>query len=198
MNDARELLAMAASLVVDEGMDYAGAKHKATRTLGWRGAQPDNELLEDAVREHIAIFHADTQAAELRALRELALRWMTRLAPLRPHLAGAVWRGTATRRSALLIDLYCDDPKTAEIMLIDQGLDFDVGTLPGRGRDALDVLSLSVPCPALRDSATLHLRVNDHDALRGALKPDARGRSWRGDAQALQRLLDASPAQPAP
>jgi hypothetical protein len=26
--------------------------------------------------------------------------------------------------------------------------------------------------------------------LRGALKPDARGQTWRGDAAALQRLLE--------
>jgi hypothetical protein len=36
---------------------------------------------------------------------------------------------------------------------------------------------------------TVHLIVNDHDDLRGALKPDARGRTWRGDLAALQRLM---------
>jgi hypothetical protein len=36
---------------------------------------------------------------------------------------------------------------------------------------------------------TVHLVVNDHDDLRGALKPDARGRTWRGDLAALQRLM---------
>jgi len=36
---------------------------------------------------------------------------------------------------------------------------------------------------------TLHLAVRDLDAQRGALRPDARGRSWRGDAAALQRLV---------
>jgi hypothetical protein len=35
---------------------------------------------------------------------------------------------------------------------------------------------------------TLHLLLHDLDDLRGALKPDARGRSWRGDLAALQRL----------
>jgi hypothetical protein len=35
----------------------------------------------------------------------------------------------------------------------------------------------------------VHLHVNDHDDLRGALKPDAQGRSWRGDLVALRRLL---------
>jgi hypothetical protein len=31
--------------------------------------------------------------------------------------------------------------------------------------------------------------VRDLDDQRGALKPDARGRSWRGDLGALRRLL---------
>jgi hypothetical protein len=32
--------------------------------------------------------------------------------------------------------------------------------------------------------------VRDHDDLRGALKPDARGRTWRGDLAALRRLTE--------
>jgi hypothetical protein len=32
--------------------------------------------------------------------------------------------------------------------------------------------------------------VRDFTELRGALKPDARGRTQRGDADALRRLLD--------
>jgi exodeoxyribonuclease-3 len=39
------------------------------------------------------------------------LRWMARLADFRPHLSGAVWRGTATRLSDVHLDLYCDDSK---------------------------------------------------------------------------------------
>jgi hypothetical protein len=192
MTDAQDLLSMAAALIVDEGMDYGTAKAKAARALGRRGPLPSSEALEAAVREHIAVFHADEQPTELRALRQLALQWMRRLEAFRPHLAGAVWRGTGTRRSPLIIDLYCDDPKAAEIALVDARVPFDVGTLPGGdGRDAqVDVLQLCVPCPSLGEHVTINLMVRDHDALRGALKPDSRGRAWRGDAAALRRLLD--------
>jgi len=31
--------------------------------------------------------------------------------------------------------------------------------------------------------------LHDADDQRGALKPDARGRSWRGDARALHHLM---------
>lgn len=190
-----EIAASAARLVVEEGLEYGAAKRKAARALGRHGPAtrnlPSNEEVEDEVRAHLALFCQDSQPQELRALRELALPWLQRLSEFRPHLAGAVWRGTATRQSAIHIELYCDDPKSAEIALINLGVDYDTASRPdGRGGEQ-SVLSLAQRCPGWREPVTVHLSVLDHDDLRGALKPDARGRSWRGDAQALRRLLDA-------
>jgi hypothetical protein len=194
MTLAQELTAAAAGLVVDEGMEYGAAKRKAARAL--RGAQgsrvelPSDEQLEDAVREHIELFCADTQPAELRALREVAALWMARLAEFRPHVSGAVWRGTATRRSSVRLDLYCDDPKAAEIALINAGEDYDSGALelPGR-REPLNVLTVATPSAALDERVTVHLLLHDLDEQRGALKPDARGRSWRGDLASLEKRM---------
>ena len=113
MSAAEEIAVAAARLVVEEGLEYAAAKQRAARNLRRRGGRraelPSNEQIEDAVREHIALFHAERQPAELRALREVARTWMRRLAEFRPHLSGAVWRGTATRLSCVHLDLYCDD-----------------------------------------------------------------------------------------
>lgn len=196
---AARIAALAAAMVVDEGMEYAAAKRKAAREDLRRAARgselPSNERLEEAVREHIAIFHADTQPAELRALRELALHWMDRLAPMRPHLGGAAWRGTATRRSALHIDLYCDDPKMAEIELLNQQVAFDVDAIDRPGQEPLPVLTLATHSAALGETVTVHLLVRDRDEQRGALRPDAEGRSWRGDAAALRRLLGTEAAE---
>jgi hypothetical protein len=145
-----EIAAAAARWVVEDGMDYGQAKKRAARELGHARAElPNNEVVEDEVREYLELFCADTQPAELQALRELAALWMQRLERFRPHLAGAVWRGTATRNSAVLIDLYCDDPKSAELMLIDQGVDFDSASLErAGGGEPLPVLSLAVRCAA--------------------------------------------------
>ena len=201
MNATVEIAAAAARLVVEEGMEYAAAKRKAGRQFGARAELPTNEEVEDAVREHIEIFCAETQPAELRALREAALPWMQRLAEFRPHLSGAVWRGTATRLSTVHLDLYCDDPKAAEIALINAGVDYDSGSIGrpgGRGGEPLHVLSLSAPNRALGEPVTLHLILHDFDDQRGALKPDARGRSWRGDLGALQQLLAQDPAAEVP
>lgn len=185
------LAASAARLVVEEGLEYAGAKRKAARALASRAELPSSEAVEAEVRSYLALYCAETQPAELRALRRLALRWMQRLAAFRPHLGGAAWRGTATRLSNLHLDLYCDDSKAIEITLINLGIDYDSASLPsGYRSEPVPLLSLADRCDELGETVTLHLAVRDLDDLRGALKPDAQGRTWRGDASALRRLLD--------
>ncbi len=192
-----EIAVAAARLVVDEGMEYQAAKRKAARELAGNSRRrlelPDNQMVEDEVRTHIAIFHADTQPTELRELRQVAVRWMERLVEFRPHLAGAVWRGTATRRSAVWLDLYCDDPKAAELALVNAGVDYDVGAVERSQGEPLNVLTVGSRSAVLNDIVTLHLALHDLDEQRGALKPDARGHSWRGDLAAAQRLLAADP-----
>jgi hypothetical protein len=182
-----EIAAAAARLVVDEGLDYGAAKRRAVQDLAvpLRAGLPDNALLEQAVREHIAIFCADTQPQELAALRRLALTWMERLAPFRPHLAGAVWNGTATRRSDIYLQLFCDDPKSAEIALIDQRMGYVVQTVRGFRGEPVDALRLTCPCPALGEPVDVVLTIYDHDDLRGALRPGADGSAARGDRAAL-------------
>lgn len=190
MSTAEEIAVGAARLVVEEGMEYAAAKRKAARDFGNRPELPTNEQVEDAVREHIELFCADTQPAELQALRQAAGVWMDRLSEFRPHVSGAVWRGTATRLSSVHLDLYCDDPKAAEIALINAGVNYDVGSLDRPGREPLSVLTVAERSQALGEHVTLHLLLHDLDDQRGALKPDTRGRSWRGDLTALRRLME--------
>ena len=194
---SEEIAASAARLVVEEGLDYGAAKRRAARDLGRRRSRsadlPDNEAVEDEVRAYLALFCADTQPRELVALRRLALQWMQRLAVFRPHLAGAVWRGTATRLNNIHIELFADDSKATEIALLDLGIAFDVDSTPGPRGLPVDVLVVASPCPELGEPVTIDLIVLDHDDLRGALKADARGRSHRGDLAALRRLLDETP-----
>lgn len=177
-------------------MEYGGAKAKAARQMGRhsgrRASLPSNEVVEDEVRDYLALFRAESQPAELAALRHLALQWMQRLEPFRPHLTGAVWRGTATGLSAIHLDLFCDDTKSAEIAMINLGIHYEVSSLPGGRNGGVSVLSLAARTPALPDTVTLHLTLCDHDDLRGALRADSRGRTWRGNTSALQALLKDS------
>ena len=190
---SQEIAATAARLVVEEGLDYGAAKRRAVKELGApaRAALPNNDAVQEQVRAYLALFRADTQPAELLALRELALAWMQRLAEFRPHLTGAVWNGTATRLSDVYLQLFCDDPKSAEIALINQGVAFEARQVRGFRGEMVDALSFSVFCSGLGEHVGVHLMIHDHDDVRGALKPAADGRPARGDEQALRaRMLE--------
>ncbi|WP_439606525.1 hypothetical protein [Hydrogenophaga sp.] len=186
-----EIAAVAARLVVEEGLEYAAAKRRAVKQLGLpaRTPLPDNATLDAAVREDIAVFCPDTQATELLALRELALLWMERLQAFRPHLGGSVWHGTATRHSDVYLQLFCDDPKAPEWTLLDHRVEYHPGTVNGWRGEPVEALTLRARCEALGQWVLVHLMVHEHDDLRGALKPDAQGRKPRGDAAALRRLM---------
>ena len=190
-----ELAAHAARLVVEEGLDYGGAKRRAQKLLGLpaRTALPDNDLVESEVRAYLSLFHADTQPAELAALRRLALRWMQRLAEFRPHVTGAVWNGTATRRSDVYLQLFCDDPKSAEIALIDHQVSYQARSVGGFHGAPVDALSFSSSCPELGEAIGVHLMIHDHDDLRGALRPGRQGQPLRGDHQALEQRMQTEP-----
>lgn len=187
-----EIAATAARLVVEEGLEYGPAKRRALRELGLpsRSPLPGNDMLEDEVFDYLKLFCADTQPTELLALRQLALTWMERLQAFRPHLSGAVWRGSATRLSDIYIQLFCDDPKSAELMLIDQGVRFEVQAIMGFKGEEVDALSIHSLCAPLKEDIGVHLMVYDYDDLRGALQPDERGRTQRGDLGALRQLLE--------
>lgn len=186
-----EIATTAARMVVEEGLEYGPAKRRAVKQLGLpaRTSLPDNDLVEDSVREYIGLFCAETQPAELQALRRLAVMWMERLAVFRPYLGGAVWHGTATRLSDIYLQLFCDDPKSAEIALIDHRVDYDVRTVTGFNGESVDALSLSSVSPELGEPIGVHLLIYDHDDVRGALKPDSKGRPPRGDVRAVRALL---------
>lgn len=194
--DEWELASAAAAMVVDEGMDYGSAKRRAVQALGWpaRTRLPHNDLVEAAVREHIALFCADTQPAELRALRELALQWMQRMHSFEPLLAGAVWHGTATRLSDVFVQLFTDDPKAVELFLVNTGIRYDAQTVVGLQGMPVEALTVWSHVPGLGSAAHaqqvgVHMLVNDTLSRRGALLPDTQGRKPRGTLYDVHQLV---------
>lgn len=194
---SKEIAAQAARWIVEEGLDYGAAKRRASKELGVsanQSAMPSNDLVEEEVIEYLRIFCADTQPQELLALRQTALVWMQRLEPFRPHLSGAVWRGTATRLNDIHIQLFCNDSKEAEIELINKGVNFEVRAITGFRAEEVDALSLSTYCEGLQEEVGLHLMIYDHDDLRGALSGAGKARESRAgnDGQPLQSLNEAA------
>jgi hypothetical protein len=190
-NIASEISTTAARLVVEEGLDYGAAKRRAVKQLGLpvRTELPSHDDVEAQVRDYIALFCADTQSAELEALRQLALVWMQRMADFRPYLGGSVWHGTATKLSDIYIALFCDDSKSAEIALIDHRADYVGRSIKGFDGVMVEALSIHAPCRALNTEIGVHLMIYDYDDLRGALKLDSQGRKPRGDLTDVAKLL---------
>jgi hypothetical protein len=188
----QEIAAAAARLIVEEGLEYGPAKRRALRDLGLpaRTPLPHNDEVENEVRDYIQLYCADTQPKELHALRVLALEWMEHMAEFRPHIGGAVWHGTATRLSDIYIQLFCDDPKSAEIALIDHHVDYEPRMVTGFHGEQVEALSIHVASRTLGEEIGVHLLVYDLDDLRGALKPDTQGRVPRGNLAALRRLIE--------
>ncbi len=186
-----EIAAVAARLVVEEGLEYGNAKRRAVKHMGLpsRTALPGNDEVDAQVQDYIELFCGDTQPSELLALRAHAVLWMQRLAAFRPHLGGAVWRGTATRMSDIYLQLFCDDSKSAEIALIDLRVNYLPRSLPGFNGREVDCLSVHSFCKPLAEEVGVHLMIYDLDELRGALKPDASGRAPRGNLAAVQALI---------
>lgn len=189
-----EIAATAARLVAEEGLEYGPAKRRAVKILGLnaRSALPGNDELDEALREYIGMFLAQTQPGELAALRGLALAWMLRMEQFHPYLGGAVWHGTATRHSDIHIDLFCDDPKSAELALIDARVQYEQRTATGMRGQTVDTLGIHARCSALATMVGVHLKTYDLDDLRGALRQGPHGRSLRGDIGSVRRLLEQS------
>jgi hypothetical protein len=187
-----EIAASAAQCVVEEGLEYGPAKRRALKILGLppKTPLPNNDQVEAQVKDYIELFCSDTQPAELLALRQHALMWMQRLQDFRPYLGGAVWHGTATRWSDIYLQLFCDDEKSCEIELINKGVVFEARTVNGLHGEPVEALSIHSFCKELGEEIGVHLLINEYDDVRGALKADAQGRAPRGDALAVQRLLE--------
>lgn len=183
----------AAALIVEEGMETGPAKKRALKQLGLRANTPlpDNHLVEEAVREYIAIFRAEEQPIELQALRQIAQSWMQRLADFKPLVGGAVWNGTATRFSNIHLQLFCDDSKALPIFLLDLGLQFEVEEAIGISGVSTEVLVLEerTKDPQLEPTVLICLWNNSEVVLRGALQADADGRTPRGSLPALSTRM---------
>jgi hypothetical protein len=204
-----ELAATAARWVVEEGLSYAAAKHKAAAALGVtnRQALPDNDRLEMAVFDYIDTFCAEEQAADLAVLRRLALRWMDRLDQWHPYVLGAVWRGSATRHSDVTLHLFSVDTKALEIELINQGVDFEVLEPQAWQRGACEVIVMEQVVADWAQSVMLNLVLHEGVEPASARSTDVAGPPWlqgkpgqwrprseRGSRQTLARWMDGGDA----
>ncbi|WP_321938996.1 UDP-N-acetylmuramate--alanine ligase [Paraburkholderia sp. J8-2] len=197
----REEIAIAAArMIAEDGLDYATAKRKAARqVVGETRIEgtwlPDNDQIEEEIREYQALFQSDSQPAVLRRLREIALEWMQRLQPFNPFLTGAVLNGTAGEHSDIHLQIFCDNAKDVAIWLLNANVQYDVSeTRHFAARGLVETLSFMWRPSRAEEPVGIHVALYNTDDLRGAVRADARGRLPRANAQALQALIDESGA----
>ena len=195
-----EIAAAAARLVAQDGADYGSAKRKAARqvlgdTPNRPNILPDNEMIEEQVRQYNALFLADSQPARLFQLRTIALQVMEALQQFHPLLSGPVLNGTAGPHDEIYLQLFAESAKDIHIFLLNKNVVLDMSESPhfkGARYDAVETASF------LWKNEGVHAAMYELDDMRGALKTKADGKVLRTDIAGLRSLLAASLADGAP
>lgn len=127
----RERIAQqAARLIAEDGLqDYALAKLKAARQIGAPDTHnlPNNNEVEQALRDYQALYQKDEQGERLRLLRQQALAVMRQIERFNPYLTGSVLNGTATRYSDINLQVFADSAKEVELFLLSRQLPYRSG-----------------------------------------------------------------------
>jgi len=135
----RRIAHVAARILAEDGsLDYGSAKRKAARQLGAPDSDnlPDNQQIDEALRSYQALYQADETRTQVTLLRQVAIEYMEQLAEFDPHLTGPVLNGTAGRNSDINLQLFTDDQKEVEFLLMRlttpyQSAEYRISNTPG-------------------------------------------------------------------
>jgi hypothetical protein len=185
----QEIAQLAARFIAEDGADYGSAKKRAVKQL--LGNQkirgeilPDNEEIEDEVRQYQALFFADTQPQRLLQLRKLALKLMQNLASFNPYIVGAVLNGTAGEHSDIYLHLYTDNGKDLAIFLINQNQEFEVSEQVDKRGESIETYSF------MFQGEGVHLMIHDENKVRDQIRTSKK--LQRANSAALAQLIDES------
>ena len=136
----RRIAHVAARILAEDGsLDYGSAKRKAARQLGAPDSDnlPDNQQIDEALRSYQALYQADETRVQVALLRQAAIEYMEHLADFDPHLTGPVLNGTAGRNTEINLQLFTDDQKEVEFLLMRlkipyQTAEYRISDAPGK------------------------------------------------------------------
>ena len=186
----RTIAAEAARLMAEDGtLDYADAKRIASKPFARSGQRvdlPDNEEIEDELRTYQGLFQGDEQRVHVRDLRETALDVMcaveAALPESRPHLSGAVFKGTAGPGAEIELAVFVDDPKRVEFWLLNRQMRYGTTERTHFNRQRRGTVPLLTF--EWRDEI-VNLAVYDGDDLRSTAHAE------RASTSELRALMDA-------
>ena len=136
----------AAQMMAEEGIsDYAFAKRKAAKFFGLmdRDALPSNDEINDAIKEHQAIFFDEEHEERLKVLRLEALSLMKKLSAFIPHLTGGALDGTVGRYPTIHIQIYADSMKEVEFFLLNHNIAYETRDQKSRTKDQMQDKKIS-------------------------------------------------------
>ena len=181
---------IAARMMAEDGIaDYGTAKTKAARQAGLSDANllPDNQEIEEALREYQDLYQKEDQAAHLRYLREIALRVMRDFEAFRPALVGSVLNGTAGQYSDVNLHIYTDDPKALTMFLLNRHVRFEESTRRmRRGDGSSDVPQVRIEVDDVPVTLTV-LGLSDERSGARARSSEELQRARLADVEALLR-----------
>lgn len=172
----------------DGGLDFGTAKQKAARQAGLADANllPDNHEIESALREYQDLFQSEDQPAQLRRLREVAVKVMRDFADFRPVLVGPVLSGTASQHSDVSLHLYTDDEKALTMFLLNRRYRFEESTRRVRRGDRTDAVpQIKIEVEDIAVSLTVLTR--DDERATGRMRSD--GELQRARLAEVEALL---------
>ncbi len=118
----------AARLMAEEGvLDFHAAKRKALARLNLPDGRhlPSNPEIEQALAEHLQLFHARELPQTRQKLRRLALAAMQLLERFEPRLVGSLVSGNVTRFSDIQLHLIADTPELVAFLLAECGIPYE-------------------------------------------------------------------------
>jgi len=118
----------AARIMAEEGVrDFHTAKRKAAERLNLPEARqlPSNQEIEQALTEHLQLFHARQLPETLRHLRSLAVKAMQLLERFEPRLVGSLLSGNVTRFSEIQLHVTAETPEIVAFFLQEHGIPYE-------------------------------------------------------------------------
>ena len=113
--------------MAEEGVrDFQSAKRKAADRLALGDTRdlPTNEEIDQALQQHLQLFHRDTLALDVKRMRRLAVEAMQFLANFEPRLVGTVLSGTVTPETEIQLHVRADTPEQVDAFLREHGIPF--------------------------------------------------------------------------
>ena len=127
----------AAELIAEEGItDYHFAKTKAAKCLGFSAKEklPSNNEIDEALIAYKNIYYR-ADFAILQELKEITLKYMKLFKEFNPHAPSQILEGYISKYPTIEINLYHDDIKAVEYILLNNQIHFETTdiSLYGKG-----------------------------------------------------------------